>query len=478
MRDGRYAPRRTVASLLILLAVSLSGCSRSDEYPNRPITLVCPWAAGGGTDRVSRQIAVHLKHELGVPVNVINATGGKGVTGHSQGLRARPDGYTITMATLELNMLHWSGLTSLTYEDCIPLVSVNEDYAALFVRNDAPWQTLGELEEAIRAAPGELHASGTATGGAWHLAVAGWLTAIGLDATDVTWVTSTGAGPSLQELLSGGLDMVCCSLPEARVLYEKGTVRALGVMAPQRAQGFEQVPTFAEQGSEWALGGWRGLAVPLGTPPEIVETLRAALLRIVQGQTEVVVGTEMVDGELVEQRSTFPEYMEREGFDHTWRAGEAFRDFLASTDDKFGTLLTSDAMRSVNRDRFDARTFPRVLIGALTLLLVGMIVQAAQKPAASGPSDAGGEEQSEPFRPTQAGIGNFLIILLSVVMYVAFAETVGFVALSGILLFVMLCWLGTRVIPALLVVIVFVPLAYQLFANFLQVPLPRGWIGW
>ncbi len=105
--------RRLVAVIAILL---VAGCGATETYPSRPITLVCPWAAGGGTDRVSRRMAVYLEQELGVPVNVINATGGKGVTGHRRGLRARPDGYTITMITLELNTMHWSGLTRLTYE--------------------------------------------------------------------------------------------------------------------------------------------------------------------------------------------------------------------------------------------------------------------------------------------------------------------------------------------------------------------------
>ncbi len=114
------ASRPSLAGLVPLLAIlpALAGCARDDKYPSRPITLICPWAAGGGTDRVSRQVAAHLEQDLGVPVSVVNAVGGKGVTGHSRGLSARPDGYTLTMATLELNMLHWSGLTDLTHKDC------------------------------------------------------------------------------------------------------------------------------------------------------------------------------------------------------------------------------------------------------------------------------------------------------------------------------------------------------------------------
>ena len=259
---------RALLILLLTLATTCVGCRRSDTYPNRPIKLICPWGRGGGTDRVSRQLAVHLESELGVPVTVINATGGKGVTGHGRGMNAKADGYTLLMATLELNTMHWSGLTDLDYKNCIPLMSLNEDYAALFVRNDAMWDNLGQLEADIKARAADpsqkkVTASGTATGGAWHLAVAGWLLNSDMAVEDVVWVPSEGAGPSIQQLISGGLDIVCCSLPEARVQLKAGEMRALGVMSPQRAVGFEDVATFKEQGVEWSLGGWRGIVVPL-----------------------------------------------------------------------------------------------------------------------------------------------------------------------------------------------------------------------
>ena len=139
--------------LLAYWAPFFLGCVGQERFPSRPITLICPWAAGGGTDRDSRMTAVYLETEPGVPVNVINATGGRGVTGHSHGLHAQPDGYTILMATVELNTMHWSGLTELTHADATPLMSINEDSASLIVRADAPWQTLGELEAEIRGKP-------------------------------------------------------------------------------------------------------------------------------------------------------------------------------------------------------------------------------------------------------------------------------------------------------------------------------------
>src|SRR5439155_19092635 len=170
-------------------------------------------------------MAALLEQDLGVPVNVVNATGGDGVTGHSRGALSRPDGYTLTLITIEIATLHWRGMTSVSQRDFAPVGLVNRDAGAIFVRTDAPWRTLRDLEQAIRQAPGGLRASGTATAGIWHLALAGWLSTVGLRPTDVTWVSIAGSAPSLQELLAGGVDLVSCSLPEAQALLSAGRIR-------------------------------------------------------------------------------------------------------------------------------------------------------------------------------------------------------------------------------------------------------------
>ncbi len=451
-------PRYCVSALAVgfLLTTSLSAAA---FYPDRPILLICPWAAGGGTDIVSRNIAAHLETQLHVPVNVINASGGKGVTGHSRGLRrARPDGYTLTMATLELNMMHWSGLTSLTVDDCEPLVSLNEDYAAVFAMADAPWRTLPDLEQAIRAEPGQLRASGTATGGAWHLAAAGWLIAAEMQADDLNWVSSTGAGPSLQELISGGLDLVCCSLPEANALLASGQIRALGVMAPQRLPEFAEIPTFREQGTDWVLGGWRAIVVPRGTPPAIQQRLRETLLRVVQGETRV--------GD-----TTFPQFMQQAGFDHHWRTGEDLQQFLNETDRKLGTLLTSESMRSVNQDRFPPMAFPGALIILLGLTGAGLLVPR-WRGAPPLSTDTAAEEHPN------ANWWNFALVVGAVLIYVVCVETVGFVLLSFLLMVTLSYRLGVSWRTAILASAVFSVTVYQVFAHLLRVPLPRGWLGW
>ena len=263
---GRGRRPRWVVLAAWLSSVLLVGCLPSEGYPTRPILIICPWSWGGGTDRVSRQLAAFLEEELQVPVSVVNATGGAGVTGHYRGAKARPDGHTLTLMTIELNMLHWRKLTNLTWRDFRPVMLINRDAAALFVRQDSEWSSLAELEEAIRKSPGEIKASGTATGGIWHLAMAGWLEAVGLPADALAWVPNNGAGPSLQKLLSRDITVVCCSLPEARAQLRAGQVRCLGVMADSRVPAYGDVPTLREQGTDWSMGGWRGVGVPSGTP--------------------------------------------------------------------------------------------------------------------------------------------------------------------------------------------------------------------
>lgn len=460
----------------------VAGCTRDREYPYRPITLICPWGAGGGTDAVSRQMAAHLEQELGVPVNVVNATGGKGVTGHGRGRYARPDGYTITTITLELNMMHHSGLTNLTYKDYALLASVNEDYAALFVRSDAPWRTLAELEQEIREKPGKLTASGTASGGAWHLAVAGWLLAAGFNADDVKWVSSEGASSSLLELMSGGVDIVCCSLPEAATQLENGDVRALGVMSPVRAADYPDVPTFIEQGRDWTLGGWRGLAVPRETPPEIVDKLVAAVEKVVTGQTTIQVSRTDDNGRAETIAQTFPEFMRERGFDNTFRGPEEFRAFVSENDKKFGELLTSEDMQSVNRDRYQPLAFPGALAALIVLVLIALAAQWAAHIRADKPSESASPHpplSSSPHQPriTPHGLISFALVIVGIAFFPLLGETVGFLLFGVTLLFVLLTWLGTRIWISGLICIMLVPLVYELFAVLLRVPLPLGFWG-
>ena len=148
----------------------------SDNYPTRPITYLVPWAAGGMTDLSSRMMGVALQKELGQTVNVVNRTGGGGVVGHLALSQAKPDGHTLGAVTVEITQLHHMGLTDLSPANYTPLALMVNNPAAVTVNANAPWNSLDELISAIKAAPGDLQASGTARGGIWDLARIGFST--------------------------------------------------------------------------------------------------------------------------------------------------------------------------------------------------------------------------------------------------------------------------------------------------------------
>lgn len=307
-------------SLALVGFMLFTSSALAAEYPKRPITLICPWGAGGGTDACSRIIATLLKKELGVPVNVVNRTGGSGAVGHTAMATAKPDGYTIGMPTVEITMMHWVGLTKITYKDITPICLVNADPAGVNVRADSPWKTYEDLVAYVKENPGKLKDSGTGVGGIWHLAMAGWMKGIGLEPDAIQWIPSKGAAPALQDLMAGGIDMSTCSLPEAATLIEAGKVRPLAVMADQRDPKFPDVPTLKEKGVDWSCAAWRGIAAPKGTPPEIVAVLEKAIAK-------------------VHKSKEFLDFMKNRGYGVEWMDSAAFAEFLAKADKGNGEVM-------------------------------------------------------------------------------------------------------------------------------------------
>lgn len=432
--------------LAVLLGLFSGGCRTGGDFPSRPITLVVPWSVGGGTDRVARQIAAQLERELDVPVNVVNASGGAGVTGHTRGALAQPDGYSITMITAELNMLHWRGLTNVTYRDFHPLMRVNRDYAALFVRHDAPWESVDELEAAIRDRPGALRASGTAFGGIWHVALAGWLIRSDLNADDVVWISQNGSAPSLQELMAGGVEVVSCSVPEARSLLDAGEIRCLTVMADERLPEVPDAPTLKEQGVEWTSFTWRGLALPLDVPEERIEVLEEAVRRVVTSDE-------------------YRQFCERAGFGWAADGPEAFREALAEEDAAYGEIFRSAAFQSVRRQTYGPWLFPSVVGALLAVALVLSVHTHVRRERRYG-------------EITRRGLVFVSGAIGGVVTYVLLAETVGFVlTAAGILLGLFLLF-RVRLPVAVVTAAVVAAASYHLFGVLLRVPLPWGILGW
>lgn len=318
-------PGKTYYSILlttVILYFALllnTGCKPTEpgssalNYPSKTITVICPWAAGGGTDRLSRFMADQLQRELGKPCVVVNRTGGSGAVGHSAGALAKPDGHTITMITSELNTMHWMGITDLTWEIYEPLLQMNADAAAILVKADSPWKTVQDFVQAVQDNPGKLTMSGTATGGAWDLARAGFQVAAGLAVDAVRWIPTKGSAPSIVELLGGHIDVVCCSVPEAISQIEAGQLRALCVMSADRLSDYPDIPTVKESGIDWVGVGWRGLAMPKNTPEPILDKVIEACGRIVASED-------------------FASFMRKNGFGVEIRQGETFAGFLKEQD--------------------------------------------------------------------------------------------------------------------------------------------------
>ena len=314
--------RKCIALFLtlgLLISLGIGGAAAAD-YPKRPITLICPWGAGGGTDACSRVIATLLKKELGVPVNVVNRTGGSGAVGHTAMATAKPDGYTIGMATGELAMMHWMGLTEITYKDIVPICMVNADPSGINVRTDSQWKTVQELEDYVKKNPGKLKDSGSGHGGIWHLAMAGWMKGIGQPPDAIKCIPSKGAAPALQDLMANGIDMSTCSLPEAATLIEAGKVRPLAIMSDKRDPKFPDTPTLKELGNDWIAAAVRGIVGPKGTPPEIVAVLEKAIAK-------------------VHKSPEFIKFMNGRGYGMVWKDAATFTDFLVKIDADYGKVM-------------------------------------------------------------------------------------------------------------------------------------------
>ena len=318
-----FTRRRLVAAggaaLALPLAAPAFGQSR---WPNRPVQMIVPWGAGGGTDATARIVASLLEQDLGQPINVVNRTGGSGVVGHSAIATANPDGYTIGMITVEISMMHWQGLTQLTPASYTPLALMNSDPPGVQVAQNSPYQDIKALADAIKARPsGTFKASGTGQGGIWHLALVGWLQAMGLAGDYVRWVPSNGAAPAMQELAAGGIDIVTCSVPEARSMIDAGRAKALAIMAPERNPQFPNVPTLNESlGISYSTGAWRGIAGPKNLPAEVQTTLIASLKKVYDSRE-------------------FKEFMASRGFGTIWGDQEQFRSFMAEGDAAMGNAM-------------------------------------------------------------------------------------------------------------------------------------------
>jgi len=309
----------------VLLAFTLCGTLIPGvalaEYPEKPITIIVPWAAGGNTDTVARLAAKGLQEELGVNVNVVNKTGGSGVVGHDAVKSAKPDGYTLGIATVEIALMHHQGMTKLSYQDYTPITRLAVIYGGLQVSKSSPFKNAQEVIEFAKANPGKLKASGSGLNSIWHLNNIGMLRSAGLSDDAIRYIPTQGASAALQELASGGIDIVTSSPGEADSMVRAGLVNNLAIMSAQRSPFYADVPTFKEATpNDWELQAWNMLVAPAGLDKETQEKLMAAMKKV------------YAKGELAS-------FANKQGFEVIELYGDDAQAFMASEDKKFGEIL-------------------------------------------------------------------------------------------------------------------------------------------
>jgi len=243
-------------------------------YPNRPIELIVPFAAGGGTDVLARALAEAARKHLPQSLIVLNKAGASGGVGWSELVNARPDGYKLAIITVELTMIPHMGLTKIT-DDLVPIARLNADPATLAVRADSPYQTIEDFLASAKKNAGNLRVGNAGPGSLGHLAAAALEDKTGVQLNHVPY---RGANPAVLDLLGGHIEAVAVTPVEVATYVAAGKIRPLAVMADQRIQaGWENVSTLKERRIDLSMGGWRGLAAPKNTPPDVMAVLRAAI---------------------------------------------------------------------------------------------------------------------------------------------------------------------------------------------------------
>lgn len=297
------------------------GLARAQAWPTRPVTLIVPWAAGGGTDTVARIFVQGFERELGQPVNVVNRTGGNGITGHAAIAAATPDGYTIGTGTSEFANFRTLGLADLGPEQFDLLSRIAVLPAGVTVQAQSPWPDFAGFAAALKESRrGQITGSGVGAGGSWHLAAAGMCRALGLEADRIRWIPSNGGAPALQDLVAGGLGVFTGSPVEAQSLAAAGRVRVLAVMGEQRLSIMPEVPTLREAGLPWSYANWFSLVAPRGLPAPMRGALLAAATRA-HARTEVQEG------------------LRARGIVPAWDGPEAFPAFVTNFTETSATLL-------------------------------------------------------------------------------------------------------------------------------------------
>ncbi|GAO21499.1 hypothetical protein ALISP_1319 [Alicycliphilus sp. B1] len=265
---------RSVSAMALAMTAALAviaPAAAQSDFPNKPIELVVPYAAGGGTDVLARAFAEATRKHMTQSVVIVNRPGASGAIGIGDMIHAKPDGYKLSVITTDLLTLPLLGLAKFSYEDVQPIAQLNFDPSAITVRADAPWNTIEDFLKTAKAAPQSVRVGNSGNGGIWHIAATGLEEKAGVQFGHIPF---QGGGPAVLALLGGHIEAVAVSPAEVASNLKAGKLKMLMVMADQRVKGYEQVPTAKEAGIDISIGTWRAIAAPKNTPPQVIAKLR------------------------------------------------------------------------------------------------------------------------------------------------------------------------------------------------------------
>jgi putative tricarboxylic transport membrane protein len=254
-------------------------------YPDRPISFIVPYAAGGGSDIMVRsldKIAADLK-VLPQNLTISNVAGGSSFTGKQQAISRPPDGYTLTMGDDSTVFGQALGQAPMKYNDFTYIARMVTDYNMVIVRSESPFRTLKDWLDAAKANPKSVKVAGTGTGNVDHVMTAEVEKRSGVQ---FTYVPFDSGGQVLTNILGGQVDSAWANPSEAYEQMRAGKVRALGISSPERLKdpGFVDVPTLKEQGVDFVGFQFRGVAGPKGMQPETVAYLEEVFKRVADSE--------------------------------------------------------------------------------------------------------------------------------------------------------------------------------------------------
>jgi tripartite-type tricarboxylate transporter receptor subunit TctC len=263
-------------SILALIAATVGAAAQ--DYPIRPITLVVPYAAGGGNDAMARIVADKMSKTLGQQIVIENRGGAGGSIATRAGAKAAPDGYTLILGgtgTLAINPALYGNVGYDPRKDFTPVGLIGTSALIVLVHPSLPARSISELIALAKAQPGKLNYASAGSGSGIHLATELFQFMAGIKLTHIPY---KGSGPALTDLVGGHVNLYFSSLPPAQGVSREGKVRALAVTGATRSAVFPDVPTVAESG----LPGFEavlhyGIVAPAGTPRPIIDKLNAAL---------------------------------------------------------------------------------------------------------------------------------------------------------------------------------------------------------